>query len=73
MYRDIKKARTRKEFVTMCINNPKLGAVHLENMASKLAESKTSREIVQNLSNLLYLTERTIYLDCIPENTGNNL
>lgn len=72
MYRDIDKARTRKEFVTMCMNNPINGAKHLHVMAQKLSKCKTSREVVEHLSNLLYVTDRTIYRDCITEDKSDN-
>ena len=68
MFRDIQKARTRKEFVTMCLNHPDLGASHLKRIADKLRKTKTTRDRVEVLSELLYLTERTIYSDCVSDN-----
>lgn len=58
-----KDLTNRKEFVKLAVENPKEAAANLREMASGLEKSNNTSQVVKNLSNILHLSERTIYYD----------
>ena len=58
-----KDTRNREQFVKKAFNSPKKAAEDLRQMASNLESSTTTTEVVKNLSNILHLSERTIFGD----------
>ena len=58
-----KDKTNREKFVKKAVENPKEAAADLRKMASSLESSNNTTEVVENLSNILHLSERTIYYD----------
>lgn len=56
--------RDRKTFVRLCLDDPKTAAKLIYDVADKLEQTEKSSETVNIISNLLYLSKKTIYLDC---------
>lgn len=53
----------RKQFVKKAVENPKQAASELRRMADSLEGSANTTEVVENLSNILHLSERTVFRD----------
>lgn len=64
MNKDKVQVNSRKEFVRLSLNDPKKAAEIISEKAAIIESSTRSSEVVKTLSELLYLSEKTIYLDC---------
>jgi hypothetical protein len=67
MYKSEKIQKKRADFVQAAFKNPKEGAKILHAMAEGLGNTKTSSDTVYALSQILYISERTIVRDLIRE------
>ena len=54
----------RSDFIKLTINNPQKGAEVLKAQARKLEKCKGVTETVNNLSDILFVTDRTVFRDC---------
>lgn len=64
MNKNKKQTENRKEFIKQSLNNPNEASKILIEKAERLAEAKRAHETVKILSEILYLSHKTIYLDC---------
>lgn len=64
MNKDKKQTNSRKEFIKLSIDQPEEASKILIEKAERLATVKRSHEAVKVLSELLFLSHKTIYLDC---------
>lgn len=53
----------RRMFVQMCFEQPEHGAKYLNKIARKMKNEKKSIKIVELLSDVLFISECTIYRD----------
>ncbi len=67
MQKNDKILKKRAEFVQKTFKNPKNGAEILRKMAIGLENTKNASDTVYALSEILYLSERTIVRDLVKE------
>jgi hypothetical protein len=54
---------TRKAFIQLAIDNPKIGSRVLAKKTRELSKCKNTAQVVKILAETLHVTERTIYND----------
>jgi hypothetical protein len=54
----------RDEFVKKCVSNPKEAARILKNKAEKLESCKKITDTSKVLSEILFISDRTVFRDC---------
>lgn len=54
----------RSEFVKLAINDPKAAAAILKAQAKKLEKCRKVTETAKSISNILFITDRTVFNDC---------
>ena len=72
MNKNKKQKEERKSFIYSVFEAPERASLQLRDVAKKLESSVTTSEKVKLLSDLLYLSEETIfkdYMDCKDEST----
>lgn len=65
MFKDDKTIKRRTEFVQSTLKNPEEGARRLRDLALSLENTNTSSDVIYALSQILYVSERTIERDLI--------
>jgi len=58
------QTESRKEFIKLSIDNPKVAAEQIAQKAYELSKSTKASESIKIISDLLYLSHMTIYRDC---------
>lgn len=64
MNKNKNQTNSRKEFIKLSIDDPKSAADYMIKKAKELANAQKAHERIKIVSEILYLTPKTIYLDC---------
>lgn len=75
MRKNSEQIKARRQFIKSCIDNPRLGADLLRDVAIKMEASSRVGDTVNKLADLLFLSEETIfkdYMDCKDTNQDPN-
>ncbi len=64
MNKNKSQTESRKEFIKQSLNDPHQASKLLIEKAERLASAKRVHETVKILSEILYLSHQTIYINC---------
>jgi len=67
MIKSKKCVQKRQEFIQLAINSPRQAAARLKTLALRLENSRNTTERTELLSEILHLSETTIYRDLVQD------